>query len=111
MHDGKYQCHMAASCTYHLPSSPSCSTRAIQKSITLYEKYLRVFLEKKSGEWTISRKMTRKKGQEAEAEKTRGEIGKGNQMMAQRFQTGREHEHPQPPFGVNSSTRNLKEIE
>ena len=24
MHNGKYQCHMAASCTYHL-SSPSCS--------------------------------------------------------------------------------------
>ena len=44
-------------------SSPSCSTRAIQKSLTLIlnEKYLS-FGGKKSGEWTIrliSRKMTR----------------------------------------------------
>ena len=49
--------------TYQL-SSPSCSTGAIQKSLTLNEKYLRV-LWKKSGEWTISRKMTRQKEQEA----------------------------------------------
>ena len=46
------------------------------------------FLEK-SGEWTISRKMTRQKEQEDQAEKTREEIGKGNQMTALRFQTGR----------------------
>ena len=32
----------AAHTTYQL-SSPSCSTRAIQKSLTLNEKYLRVF--------------------------------------------------------------------
>ena len=38
--------YMAASSTYHLPS-PSCSTRAIQKSQTLNEKYLRVFWRKK----------------------------------------------------------------
>ena len=44
-------------------SSPSCSTRAIQKRLTLNEKYLS-FLEKKSGDWTISRKMTRQKEQE-----------------------------------------------
>ena len=31
MHNGKYKCHAAGSCTYHL-SSPSCSTRAIQKA-------------------------------------------------------------------------------
>ena len=62
MHNGKYQCHMAASCVYHLQlSSPSCSTRAIQKSLTLNEKYLS-FLKKKnekkkkSGERTISKK-------------------------------------------------------
>ena len=35
MHNGKYQCHMAASCTHHLPS-PSCSTRAIQKVFSLF---------------------------------------------------------------------------
>ncbi len=44
------------------------------------------FLEK--SEWTISRKMTRQKEQEDQAEKTRQEIGKGNQMTALRFQTG-----------------------
>ena len=35
MHNGKYQCHIATSCTYHLASCPSCSTRAIQKKLTL----------------------------------------------------------------------------
>ncbi|MCB4752485.1 MAG: hypothetical protein LGB03_06435, partial [Sulfurovum sp.] len=35
----------AAHTTYQL-SSPSCSTRAIQKSLTLNEKYLRVFRKK-----------------------------------------------------------------
>ena len=53
----------AAHTTYQL-SSPSCSTRAIQKSLTLNEKIFESFLEKKSGEWTISRKMTRQKEQE-----------------------------------------------
>ena len=36
--------------------------------------------------------MTRQNGQEAEAEKTREEIGKGNQMTALRFQTGGGHQ-------------------
>ena len=45
MHNGKYQCHTAASCTYQL-SSPRCSTRAIQKSLTLNKKYLRFFWKK-----------------------------------------------------------------
>ena len=52
----------AAHTTYQL-SSPSCLTRAIQKSLTLNEKYLS-FLERKSGKWTISRKITRQKEQE-----------------------------------------------
>ena len=73
----------AAHTTYQL-SSLSCSTRAIQKSLTLNEKYLS-FLEKKSGEWTISWKMTRQKEQEDSAEKT-------NQMTALRFQTGGRHQ-------------------
>ena len=84
----------AAHTTYQL-SSPSCSTRAIQKSLTLNEKYLRVFWrEKKSGEWTISRKMTRKKEQKDKEGRGVGEeeIGKGNQMTALRFQTGGEHQ-------------------
>ena len=52
----------AAHTTYQL-SSPSCSTRAIQKSLTSNEQYLRIFWGKKS-EVTISRKKTRQKEQE-----------------------------------------------
>ncbi len=36
--------------------------------------------------------MTRQKEQEDQAEKTREEIGKGNQMTALRFQTGEKHQ-------------------
>ena len=78
----------AAHTTYQL-SSPRCSTRAIQKSLTLDENYLRVFWQK-SGEWTISRKMTRQKGQEAEAEKASEGIGKGNQMRSPEIPDRRE---------------------
>ena len=53
----------AAHATYQL-SSQCCSARAIQKSLTLNERYQRVFWKKKSGEWTISRKMTRQNEQE-----------------------------------------------
>ena len=51
MHNGKYQCHMrqTAHTTYQL-SSPSYSTRAIQKLLTLNEKYLRVCWREKSQE-------------------------------------------------------------
>ena len=85
----------AAHTTYQL-ASPSCSTRAIQKSLTLNEKYLRVFWKKE--DCTVSRKMT---------ERARGlgrekieETGKGNQMTALRFQIGGDIRHPRPPFGV-----------
>ena len=43
--------------------------------------------------------MTRQKEQEDQAEKTREEIGKGNQMTALRFQTGDVIRHPWLPFG------------
>ena len=62
--------------TYQL-SSPSCLTRARQKSLTLNEKYLRVFWKKKAEEWTISRKMTRQKEQEDKAEKNKRGDRKG----------------------------------
>ena len=39
----------AAHTTYQL-SPPSCSTRAIQKSLTVNDKYLRVFWREKSQE-------------------------------------------------------------
>ena len=64
----------AAHITYQL-SSPSCSTRAIQKNLTPNEKYLSFLEKKKSGEWTISRKIRRQKEQEDLAEETREEIG------------------------------------
>ena len=82
MHNGKYQCHMAASCTYHLPSSPICSTRAIQKILTLNEKYLS-FLEKKSPEnGPLAEKLQHRKSKRNRQKKTREETGKGNQMTA-----------------------------
>ena len=49
--------------TYQL-SSPSCSTRAIQKSLTLNEKYLRVFWRTSQENGPISRKMTKQKEKE-----------------------------------------------
>ena len=89
MHNGKYQCHMAASCTYHLPTVISqLLNKSHTKNPNPYQKIFESFLEKKSGEWTISRKITRQKEQEDEAEKTREEIGKGNKIGALRFQTG-----------------------
>ena len=77
-HNGKYHCHMAASCTYHYhpPTirSPNCPTRAIQKSLTLNEKYLRVFWreKKKSGEQTITHQQKNYK-----TERARG-LGRNN---------------------------------
>ena len=49
MNNGKYQCHMAAGCTYHLPTIISQllnNLRTIEKSLTLNETYLRVFWKK-----------------------------------------------------------------
>ena len=61
--------------TYQL-SSPSCSTRAIQKSLRLNDFLKRIFGGRKSGEWTISRKMIRQKEQEDySAEKASEELG------------------------------------
>ena len=72
MHNGKYQCHMAASCTYHLPT----------KSLTLNEKCLRIIW----GE-TVRRMDHQQKNDKTEkarglGRKTREEVGKGNQMTA-----------------------------
>ena len=60
----------STSCTYHLPkyqqSPPSCSTTAIQKSLST--KIIGEFLGKRSGEWISSRKMTRQKEQQDQGE-------------------------------------------
>ena len=46
--------------SYHRPSSPSCQTRAIQKSQTFNRKYLRMFWETNLKEWTMSKKQNKK---------------------------------------------------
>ena len=81
----------ASHTTYKL-SSPSCWTRAIQKSLTLNDKYLRLFWKKKSGEWTISRKNDKTERARGLGRKKTREIGKGNQMTALRFQTRGRHQ-------------------
>ena len=90
-----YNCNTASTCTVWLHaahttdqlSSSSCWTGVIQKSLSLNEKYWRIFLKK-----------FRRKDQQAEEDKiervtglgrrTREEIAKWNQMTALRFQTG-----------------------
>ena len=104
MHNSKYQCHMAACCTYHQLTSPNCWTGAVQKSLSLNKKYWRIF-------W----KMCRRKGQQAEKDKaervtglgrrTREEIAQWNQMTALDSRQGGDIRHPWPLFG--DSNRNL----
>ena len=79
----------AAHTTYQL-SSPSCSTRAIQKSLTLNKKIFE-FSGKKSGESSLAEKWQDRKSKrtrQKEKKKTREKIEKGNQMTALRFPTG-----------------------
>ena len=84
---------MAASCTYHLPTIICLLLNKSHKKIknkinclNLNDFFVENFTGKKSGEWTISIKMTRQKEQDDQAEKqeTRKEIGKGNQTTALR---------------------------
>ena len=85
------------------PSSPSCSTRAIQKSLTLNEIYLSVFWKtncQKNG--PLADKLQDRKSKRTKQKKTRVEIGKGNQMTALRFQEG-DIRHPRPPFRDSDS--------
>ena len=66
MYSGKHQCHMAASCTYHLPTIIS---------LLLNKSHTKNPSGKKSGEWTINRKMTRHKEQEDQAEEKKNKRG------------------------------------
>ena len=102
MHNSKYQCHMAPSCTYHLPipSFPSCSTRAMQKRQTL-KKIFESFLEKKRQEnGPLAEKWQDRKSKRTWQKNKKGNlsIGKGTEMTALRFQTG-DISHLWPPFG------------
>ena len=80
MHYDKHQCHMAASCTYHLPS-PSCSTISVQKSLSHHKIILDHFHEKTQNNGLLDENMTRQKEQEDLAEKCQ-RTGKGNHMTA-----------------------------
>ena len=66
--------------------SSGCSTRAVQKSLTLNKKYLS-FLEKHQENGPFAEKWQDRKSKRTRQKKTK-EIGKGNQMTALRFQTG-----------------------
>ena len=94
MHNGKYRCHMAASCTHHYqPWSPSCSKTATKKKRLAPNKSARESSGRKLWEWKISVK-SQDRGTGL-AEKPREEKGKGNQTTAPRFWTGGHHrQHP-----------------
>ena len=79
----------AAHTTYQL-SSPSCSTRAIHKSLTLNKKYLRVLLEKSQENGSLAEKWQDEKGRRPRQKKTREEIRKGNQMTSPEISDRRE---------------------
>ena len=92
--NGKYRCHVAASCTYHLSLPPSSWERATQKSLSLNERYWRVFGEEREGRARV-RRMDHAVAETNKTERatrrrrrTREETAKGNQMTALRFQTG-----------------------
>ena len=95
MHNGKYQCHTAASCTttYQL-SSP----RAIQKSLTLNFFNLRVFWK------TVSRIDYQQKNDKTErarglGRKTRGDRKVESNDSPEIPDNGGGIRHPQPCFG------------
>ena len=79
--------------TTHQLSSPSCSTWAIQKKLTLkLMKNIRVFWKKSQENGPLAEKWQDRKSKRTRQKKTREEIGKGNQMTALRFQTGGGHQ-------------------
>ena len=86
MHTGKlFQCHMAASCTWYSTyqrSSPSCWTRAIQKSLTFYQKCLRILCRKKksgeTGTGSLVEKRQDRKGKRTRQKKRRDTKGESN---------------------------------
>ena len=96
----------AARTTYQL-SRPSCSTRAIQKSL-LMKNVWEFIWEKTSGEWTISRKQDK-------TERARG-LGRKKQERWQKREIkwqpwdsrqGRNIRHPWPPCASPSPTYHL----
>ena len=79
-------------------TSPNCKTGAIQKSLSLNEKYWKNFLEKVQENGSASRRKDKTERVTGLGRKTRKEIVKRNQMTALRFHTGGDNRHPRPPF-------------
>ena len=75
MHNGKYQCHMAASCTYHLPT-------IITKQTYLKEINIQCISWEKVRRMDHQQEMTTQREQESWTEKQ--EIGKENRTTALR---------------------------
>ena len=102
MHNSKYHCHMAACCTYHRPTYfSSLLNRSHKKSLSLNEKYRRVF-------WQAEKdKIERVTGL---GRRTREEIAQWNQMTALRFQTGERYQTSRASLrGSNYSRQEIKQ--
>ena len=69
-------------------SSPNCLIGAIQKSLSLNEKYWRIFWGKGQENGTVGRKKDKTERAMGVGRRTREEIVKWNQMTALRVQTG-----------------------
>ena len=99
-------------------TSPSCLTGAIQKCLSLNEKYWKNFLGKVQQNWPAGRKKDKTEKVLRLGRRTREEIVKWNKMTALRFQTGGRHQtspaslrgdirHARPPFGETSDISGL----
>ena len=64
MHNGKYQCHMAACRTYHRPTYFSQLLNKSHTKAYLLTKNIEEFSGKSSEEWTNRQKMIRQKEQQ-----------------------------------------------
>ena len=76
-------------------TSPSRWTGAIQKSLSLHEKYWRILWKKfRKMDWQAEKVMTERVT--GLGRRTREKMAKWNQMTALRFQTGGDNRHPRP---------------
>ena len=69
------------------PIISSCSTKPDKKKASPLMKILENFLEKRSGDWIISREGGKSDRATGLGRKTREQIGKENQVTSLRFQT------------------------
>ena len=89
MHNSKYQCHMAACCTYHRPTYFSkLLNRSHTKKAYLLTKKTHEVSGKSSEGRTSRQKKDKTERATGRGRRTREVIAKWNQMTALRFQTG-----------------------